>query len=93
MGFTLYSLIEAALLCVNAIAILNEQRFLSRLSGGGGGGNRQGYPGVGGYVDDYQNVGGTKQQLLNLIRSVRTVMRVPLIAFNIVTIIFLILFG
>ncbi|CAF0869326.1 unnamed protein product [Rotaria sordida] len=93
MGFTLYSLIEAALLCVNAIAILNEQRFLSRLSGGGSGGNRQGYPGVGGYVDDYQNVGGTKQQLLNLIRSVRTVMRVPLIAFNIVTIIFLILFG
>ncbi|CAF2683950.1 unnamed protein product [Rotaria sp. Silwood2] len=82
MGFTLYSLIEAALLCVNAIAILNEQRFLSRLSGGSG--NRQVYPGVGGYVDDYQNVGGTKHQLLNLIRSVRTVMRVPLIAFNII---------
>lgn len=30
MGFTLYSLIEAALLCVNAVAILNEQRFLSK---------------------------------------------------------------
>ena len=30
MGFTLYSLIEAALLVVNAVAILNEQRFLSR---------------------------------------------------------------
>jgi hypothetical protein len=30
MGFSLYSLIEAALLCVNAVAILNEQRFLSR---------------------------------------------------------------
>ncbi|CAF0876058.1 unnamed protein product [Rotaria sp. Silwood1] len=81
MGFTLYSLIEAALLCVNAIAILNEQRFLSRLSGGG---NRQAYPGGGGYADEYQNVGGTKHQLLNLIRSVRTVMRVPLIAFNII---------
>ncbi|CAF3443862.1 unnamed protein product [Rotaria socialis] len=91
MGFTLYSLIEAALLCVNAVAVLNEQRFLSRLSGGGA--NPQPYPGAGGYVDDYQNAGGTKRQLLNLIRSVRTVMRVPLIAFNIITIVFLILFG
>ncbi len=64
-------------------------------------------------MDEYQNTGGAKQQLLYLIRSVRTVMRgnlnspfilfyllnlfylflVPLIAFNIVTIIFLILFG
>jgi len=31
--------------------------------------------GVGGYVDEYQNSGGAKQQLLNLVRSVRTVMR------------------
>jgi hypothetical protein len=30
MVFSLYSLIEAAILCVNAVAILNEQRFLSR---------------------------------------------------------------
>ncbi|CAF5221592.1 unnamed protein product, partial [Rotaria magnacalcarata] len=59
MGFTLYSLIEAALLCVNAVAVLNEQRFLSRLSGGGA--NPQPYPGAGGYVDDYQNAGGTKR--------------------------------
>lgn len=35
----------------------------------------QPYPGAVGYGDDYQNAGGTKQQLLNLIRSVRTVMR------------------
>jgi hypothetical protein len=72
MGFSLYSLIEAALLCVNAIAILSEQRFLSRckltifqysvchfiiVSGSN------------------QNPGDAKQQLLTLIRSVRTVMR------------------
>ncbi|CAF0878829.1 unnamed protein product [Adineta steineri] len=91
MVFTLYSLIEAALLGVNAVAILNEQRFLSKLTGGGGG--QQGYPGATGYVDDMQNAGGVKQQLLTLIRSVRTVMRIPLIAFNIIAIIFLILFG
>lgn len=87
MGFTLYSLIEAALLCVNAVAILNEQRFLARCKYilikftfiscfiGSGGVNRQTYPSAGGYIDEYQNTGGTKQQLLNLIRSVRTVMR------------------
>jgi len=31
--------------------------------------------GVGGYIDEYQNLDGVKQQLLNLVRSVRTVMR------------------
>lgn len=70
-------------------------------------------PAGGGYVDEFQgNTGGAKQQLLTLIRSVRTVMRgmvnssflrlilvffcfvlVPLIFFNIVAIVFLILFG
>jgi len=40
----------------------------------GGGGNN--HP-VGGYVDPYQQAagGGVKQQLLTLVRSVRTVMR------------------
>jgi hypothetical protein len=33
------------------------------------------YPVAGGYGGDYQNSGGAKQQLLALIRSVRTVMR------------------
>lgn len=28
MAFTLYSLMQAALLCVNAIAVLHEERFL-----------------------------------------------------------------
>lgn len=45
MAFTLYSLLQAALLCVNAIAVLHEERFLKNsewgrgagLSGGGGG--------------------------------------------------------
>ena len=33
-------------------------------------------PGVGGYVDEFHNpTGGAKQQLLTLVRSVRTVMR------------------
>ncbi|UJR38314.1 hypothetical protein I4U23_030984 [Adineta vaga] len=86
MGFTLYSLIEAAILCINAVAILNEQRFLSKWSG-------KGYQDTSGYANEFQNTGGAKHQLFTLIRSVRTVMRVPLIAFNIITILFLILFA
>ena len=30
MGFGIYSLIEAGILMVNAVAILNEERFLSK---------------------------------------------------------------
>ncbi|KFV49901.1 Immediate early response 3-interacting protein 1, partial [Tyto alba] len=36
---------------------------------------------------------GIKAQLINFIRAVRTVMRVPLIAVNSVTIVLLLLFG
>lgn len=51
MAFTLYSLMQAALLCVNAIAVLHEERFLknSECPGGGEGGRRwePGRPGEG----------------------------------------------
>ncbi|KAG9337934.1 hypothetical protein JZ751_027428 [Albula glossodonta] len=64
MAFTLYSLIQAAILCVNAIAVLHEERFLSKVGWGAD-------QGIGGFGDEP----GIKSQLLNLIRSVRTVMR------------------
>ncbi|XP_069483037.1 immediate early response 3-interacting protein 1 [Ambystoma mexicanum] len=82
MAFTLYALIQAALLCVNAVAVLHEERFLSRIGWGAD-------HGIGGFGDEP----GVKSQLMNLIRSVRTVMRVPLIAVNSVTIVLLLLFG
>ena len=31
MGFSLYTLFQAGLLCLNAICILNEERFLSKI--------------------------------------------------------------
>uniref|UniRef100_A0A8C6VU20 Immediate early response 3-interacting protein 1 n=1 Tax=Nothobranchius furzeri TaxID=105023 RepID=A0A8C6VU20_NOTFU len=65
MAFTLYTLIQTAILCTNAVAVLHEERFLSKI----GWGVEQG---VGGFGDDP----GVKAQILNLIRSVRTVMRV-----------------
>ncbi|KAM6985294.1 immediate early response 3-interacting protein 1 [Aplochiton taeniatus] len=82
MAFTLYSLIQTALLCVNAVAVLHEERFLRKI----GWGMEQN---VGGFGED-PNI---KAQLLTLIRAVRTVMRVPLIAMNTVSIVLLLLFG
>ncbi|EFN74567.1 Immediate early response 3-interacting protein 1 [Camponotus japonicus] len=82
MAFTLWTLFEATLLCLNAICILNEQRFLAKV----------------GWAS-WQNVQGfgepptAKSQILNLIKSIRTVMRVPLIFFNILTIIVKLVLG
>ncbi|KAK7896426.1 hypothetical protein WMY93_021751 [Mugilogobius chulae] len=81
MAFTLYTLIQTAILCTNAIAVLHEERFLSKVGWGVD-------QGVGGFGDDP----GVKAQILNLIRSVRTVMRVPLIIVNSVSIVLLLLF-
>ncbi|TSM12590.1 Immediate early response 3-interacting protein 1 [Bagarius yarrelli] len=64
MAFTLYSLIQAAILFTNAIAVLHEERFLRKIGWGAD-------QGIGGFGDEP----GIKAQLLNLIRSVRTVMR------------------
>ncbi|NXY26111.1 IR3IP protein, partial [Atrichornis clamosus] len=64
MAFTLYSLLQASLLIVNAVAVLHEERFLRHV----GWGSDQG---IGGFGEEP----GIKAQLTNLIRSVRTVMR------------------
>uniref|UniRef100_A0A8C0Q7C7 Immediate early response 3-interacting protein 1 n=11 Tax=Caniformia TaxID=379584 RepID=A0A8C0Q7C7_CANLF len=82
MAFTLYSLLQAALLCVNAIAVLHEERFLKNIGWGAD-------QGIGGFGEEP----GIKSQLMNLIRSVRTVMRVPLIIINSIAIVLLLLFG
>ncbi|GAB0208145.1 immediate early response 3-interacting protein 1 [Grus japonensis] len=95
MAFTLYSLLQVVLLIVNAVAVLHEERFLRHV----GWGSDQG---IGGFGEEP----GIKAQLTNLIRSVRTVMRVPgegnvipvilkvpLIVVNSITIVLLLLFG
>ena len=82
MGFSLYALIEAAILFVNAAAILHEERFLAKIGWGA-------EHGTGGFGEEPS----VKTQLLNFVRSVRTVMRVPLIFMNCGVIICLFLFG
>ncbi|CAO1304526.1 unnamed protein product [Diamesa hyperborea] len=82
--FTLWSLVEATLLCLNAVCILHEERFLAKFGWG---------------VAANQNQGGfgeppsAKSQALNLIRSIRTVAKIPLIFFNVIAIIFKLLLG
>ncbi|XP_055690607.1 immediate early response 3-interacting protein 1 [Lutzomyia longipalpis] len=80
--FTLWNLIEASLLCLNAVCILHEERFLAKI-GWGANANVQGFgepPTV-------------KTQLLNLIRSIRTVVKYPLIFINILAILFKLILG
>ncbi|GAV04436.1 hypothetical protein RvY_14711 [Ramazzottius varieornatus] len=89
MTFTLYSLLEAALLVVNAIAVLNEERFLRKI----GWGRDTVQPGAAYYQGGYASPQSTKSQIINLVNSVRTVMRFPLILLNTATIILLVLAG
>ncbi|KAL4227415.1 Immediate early response 3-interacting protein 1 [Mactra antiquata] len=80
MAFGLYSLIEAVILCLNAVCVLHEERFLSKI----------------GWGTDQQAFGepqGMKTQIMNLIRSIRTVMRIPLIGINVVVIVFMLVLG
>ncbi|NXY35442.1 IR3IP protein, partial [Pomatorhinus ruficollis] len=80
MAFTLYSLLQASLLIVNAVAVLHEERFLRHV----GWGSDQG---IGGFGEEP----GIKAQLTNLIRSIRTVMRGKGTIFSIVIIIMIII--
>jgi len=74
MAFGLYSLLEAALLMLNAVCVLHEERFLAKF-----GWSAQHNKGFG-------ESGGVKTQILDIIRSVRTVMRIPLIFINVLVI-------
>ncbi|KAJ8973376.1 hypothetical protein NQ317_007189 [Molorchus minor] len=67
MTFTLWNLFEASLLCLNAVCILNEERFLSKIGWSAKSANVQGF-------GEYSS---TKSQLFNLLHSIRTVARIP----------------
>ncbi|KAJ8938795.1 hypothetical protein NQ314_011331 [Rhamnusium bicolor] len=83
MAFTLWNLFEATLLCLNAVCILNEDRFLAKVGWSAKSGNVQGF-------GEHPS---TKAQMFNLLHSIRTVVRIPLIFLNIVTILFKLILG
>jgi len=81
MALTLWALLEAGLLVVNAICVLHEQRFLAK---------------VGWASDSARGFGeqaGVKTQMLNIIKSTRTIMRIPLIFINTLVIVKKLLLG
>ncbi|XP_063587463.1 immediate early response 3-interacting protein 1-like [Penaeus indicus] len=82
MAFGIYSLLEAVVLSLNAVCILNEERFLSKLPGWGGS-----------QVHGFGEEPGMKTQIFHFIRSVKTVMKYPLIPVNVFVIVFKLIFG
>lgn len=70
MAFTLWALLEAGLLVVNAICVLHEQRFLAKVGWASDG------------ARGFGEQAGVKTQILNIIHSTRTIMRIPLIFIN-----------
>ncbi|KAF9057587.1 ER-to-golgi transport membrane protein [Panaeolus papilionaceus] len=87
-----------SLLIINAIAILNEERFLARI--GWVSTSRQVRDPNAGYQQTYDQNGfagpqevGVKARLIDLISAVRTLMRIPLIAVNTLVIMYALVWG
>lgn len=77
--FSFSGLFVAALLFVNALAVLNEERFLRKM----------------GWANspDQLEEQTVKGKLVSLLHAVRILTRVPLIAINSFTIVLLLIFG
>ncbi|KAF2403890.1 Yos1-like protein [Trichodelitschia bisporula] len=85
-SFGFGNIFYASILLVNAIAVLSEDRFLARI---GWGTSAAADPGFGGAPDTTS----VKARLVNLIASVRTLMRIPLIFVNSLLILYLLILG
>lgn len=79
MGLTLGSIVVATLLVANALAILHEERFLSKWGWG--------------YEQTRMDPTSIKAQISRLLYAFRVIMRVPLIILNILTIVMLLILG
>eukprot|EP00871_Galdieria_phlegrea_P000635 jgi/Galph1/1572/GphlegSOOS_G252.1 len=79
MSFTLGTLLLATLLIANALAILNEERFLSKVGWS--------------YEQTRLDPSGLKAQTSRLLYAFRVIMKVPLIILNILTILVLLIIG
>ncbi|KAL4933854.1 hypothetical protein ASPSYDRAFT_46710 [Aspergillus sydowii CBS 593.65] len=83
--FGLGRLVYVIILITNSIAILSEDRFLARI----GWGRTQADPAFGAAYDSTS----VKAKTINLIASVRTVMRIPLIVINTIIIVYELILG
>ncbi|KAL7282316.1 Yos1-like protein [Trametes coccinea BRFM310] len=93
------TILYVALLLINAVAVLSEDRFLARI--GWSTVQAQPNPSFGQpYAQPYDQAAypgaqevSMKERLINLISAVRTLMRIPLIGLNIVIIIYELILG
>ncbi|KIK06716.1 hypothetical protein K443DRAFT_129655 [Laccaria amethystina LaAM-08-1] len=90
---------QVSLLIINAIAILNEDRFLAKI--GWLSSSRQVRDANTGFQQSYDHTAyssassevGMKDRLVDLIGAVRTLMRIPLIAINTLVILYELVWG
>ncbi|KAI8609934.1 Yos1-like protein [Chytriomyces sp. MP71] len=87
---SLGTLFYVSVLCVNAIAILHEQRFLARIGLSESAYQQTQQSSFGGNSGSDQSI---TLKVINLISAVRTLLRIPLIAINILIIVYEILLG
>lgn len=88
--FGLGKLFYVIVLCVNGIAILSEDRFLNRIGWGSAAPNQfQAQYGVAASNNDPS----IKQRLITLIGAIRTLLRLPLIAINVLIILYELILG
>jgi immediate early response 3-interacting protein 1 len=83
-------LIYVSVLLLNAVAILSEDRFLARIGMGRAHLQQSSEPSFGGATHDPDSL---KSKTVNLISSIRMVTRVPLIAVNVVLIVYELMLG
>jgi len=94
---TIGNILYVALLLINAVAVLSEDRFLARIGWtstqpqNSNAGFHQSYD-QSGYGYAQQDV-GVKVRMINLISAVRTLMRIPLIGLNLVVIVYELVLG
>ncbi|KIP07040.1 hypothetical protein PHLGIDRAFT_71765 [Phlebiopsis gigantea 11061_1 CR5-6] len=93
---TLGSILYVALLLINAMAVLSEDRFLARIGWASTQVQaQQGYAQP--YAQSYDQTGGqeisVKARLINLISAVRTLMRIPLIGLNLIIMLYELCWG
>jgi len=77
----LWELFYIFLLLINAVAILNEERFLARIGWSSSQAAQQTYNGYEQTAEE-----DIKSRLVYLITAIRTLLRIPLIAINIIVI-------
>ncbi|PWN22374.1 Yos1-like protein [Microstroma glucosiphilum] len=79
------TILYVSVLCLNAAAILNEERFLSRVGWSPASIQYEQQHSFGGGAPTEP---GVKERLVNLIAAVRTLLRVPLCLLNLVIIVY-----